>query len=304
VVDDRGARLAEPVEAAMAAQAFRVAVFPGAANAPLYLALERGWFAEAGLAVDVIEVPSSDEQMRLWVDGGIGAMHTSPDHLLRARWPFDPAIVRNDGFGELSVYRRPDAAPLESVEWAVDGLDSGYAFVLRALLEDMCGLPYDRQKIVAIGGTKQRFDALLANGEIGGTTLHPPFDQLAGDAGCVRLAGHLELLPDLEPQVTIVPSRSIGTAAVDAYLAGLDRAVAELLAGGEAAIAAVLRSRGLPEPAAAAGAAGLLGPGGLGVERAPTVRGLEAFADLRRRYSSGWRPPVPLAALLADRKGA
>jgi ABC-type nitrate/sulfonate/bicarbonate transport system substrate-binding protein len=290
VVDGRGARLAEPVEAAMTTRAFRVAVFPGAAKAPLYLVLERGWFVAAGLAVDVIEVGSSDEQMRLWVDGGIGAMHTSPDHLLRERWLRDPVIVRNDGFGELSVYRRPDAASLESVVWAVDGLDSGIAFVLRALLEDRCGLPRDRQEIVAIGGTKQRFDALLGNGEFGGTLLHPPFDRLARDAGCVRLSGHLELLPDLEPQVTIVPTGSIGTAAVDSYLACLDRAVAELLAGGEAAVAAVLRSRGLPDPAAVAGAAGLLGPGGLGVERVPTLRGLEAFADLRRRYSSGWHP--------------
>jgi hypothetical protein len=40
VVGGRGARLAEPVEAAMTGRALRVAVFRGAANAPLYRALE------------------------------------------------------------------------------------------------------------------------------------------------------------------------------------------------------------------------------------------------------------------------
>jgi ABC-type nitrate/sulfonate/bicarbonate transport system substrate-binding protein len=81
----------------MTTRAFRVAVFPGAANAPLYLVLERGWFVAAGLAVDVIEVGSSDEQMRLWVDGGIGAMLAcSPaaltDQAAGIRWGSPPSF--------------------------------------------------------------------------------------------------------------------------------------------------------------------------------------------------------------------
>lgn len=277
-----------------------VAVFPGAANAPLYHGLDHGWFSDVGLEVEVVQVRSSTEQMSLWDEGRCKVMHTSPDHLVRAPRAREPMIVRRDAFGELSVYRRrPGTVDLRTVAWAVDGPDSGFAFVLRALLEDRCNLPAGEQRLVPVGGTKERFEALLSGAsEVGGTTLHPPFDELADEAGCARIAGHFELMPELLTLVTAVPVAETGSDAIRSYLAVMDRAVAALAAGGAEPIAEALERHGLPAVAAAAGAMGMLGPGGLREERAPSLDGLEAVARLRSRFDTGWTTPGDLAQMI------
>lgn len=274
-----------------------VAAFPSAANAPLHLAYDRGWLADHGLDVSIVEVRSSVEQMALWESGACDVMHTSPDHLLRKRRGRAPVIARRDGFGELSVYRRADRHDLADVEWAVDGLDSGFAFVLRALLEDRCGLPRAKQKLRPIGGTKQRFEALVA-GDTGGTTLHPPFDRLADDAGYARIAGHHELFPELITTVTTISRHDLGSASIGAYLDVLDRANSELVNGGEPVIAAVLEAHGLSSSVARAAATGLMGPSGLCEARRPTLAGLQPVVALRERFDPAWTQPVAVEDLL------
>lgn len=276
-----------------------VAVFPGAANAPLYAAEQGREFLRRGLEVEVVEVRSSTEQLRLWEEGTCDVMHTSPDHLLREQRPHDPVVARRDGFGELRIYRRPDAVEPAAVTWAVDAVSSGFAFVMRALLEDRAGLPAGAQRLEPVGGTKQRFERLLEpDGGIGGTTLHPPFDGLAETAGMVPVAGHLEAWPELLTQVTVVPRRSLESEAVTSYLEAMDECAAALATGGAARIEAVLRARGLPDTAARAGADGLLGPGGLREDRTPTLEGLEQVAALRARFDPDWAPPRRLKDVL------
>lgn len=281
-----------------------VAVFPGAANAPLYAAVQDGELARRGVEVEVVEVRSSSEQMRLWDEGACDVMHTSPDHVVREQRPRDPIIARRDGFGELRVYRRPEVTDLASVTWAVDAPSSGFAFVMRALLADRAGLRADDQRLEAVGGTKQRFEALLdAGSPIGGTTLHPPFDGLAAAAGMVAIAGHLSAWPELLTQVTIVPRPLLGSQTIASYLDVLDAAAVRLASEGAAEIERVLRARGMSPAAARAGADGLLGPGGLHEDRTPRVQGLKAVARLRARFVPGWSPPRPLDELLIPAAG-
>jgi ABC-type nitrate/sulfonate/bicarbonate transport system substrate-binding protein len=281
------------------ATSLTVTVFPGAANAPLYHAIDDGWFADAAVELRVIHVGSSTEQLDLWDNGQSDVMHTSPDHLLRQHHPRQPVIVRRDGFGELSVYQRAERTDPAEITWAVDGIDSGFAFVLRALLEDRAGVPAERQRLRTVGGTKERFDALQdAGSPIGGTTLHPPFDALAEQAGLRRLAGHLDTMRELLTQVTIVSRASAASPAVRCYLDVLDRAVEELVAGDEPLVERVLAAHGFPGPAAGAGARGILGPGGIRGDRTPELRGLEVAAELRGRFSPGWRAPTKLDELI------
>lgn len=276
-----------------------VAIFPGAANAPLYLAADSGELARRGLDVDIVEVRSSTEQLKAWDEGACDVMHTSPDHLLRERHPRDPVVARRDGFGELRVYRRPANDDLASVTWAVDAIGSGFAFVMRGLLEDQAGVPAAEHRLESIGGTKQRFEKLLEPGSsIGGTTLHPPFDGLAEAAGMVAIAGHLSSWPELLAQVTVVPRGSLEHEPVAAYLDALDACAATLASGGREGIEAVLRVRGVSPAAARAGADGLLRRGGLAEGRTPSLEGLTAVAELRARFDPGWAPLQPLQELL------
>lgn len=278
-------------------QAVRVTIFPGGANAPLYLGLARGWFTDAGLDVSVHEVTSSREQLSAWERAEADVMHTSPDHLIRARRPHEPVIVRRDGFGEISAVLR-DGDPGEA-RWAVDDPRSGFAFVLRALLEDECGVVLESERMIPVGGTRERFAALSAEDPIAdGTALHPPFDALADEAGMRRLAGHLDCLPELATLVTVVRRSEADDDGIRAYLEITDRAVEELRAGGREAISGALAGHGMPKRLADAGAAGLSGPAGFAIGREPELSSLAEVAALRKRFDTGWSQLLELEELL------
>ncbi|MFG2025733.1 hypothetical protein [Streptomyces sp. NPDC048825] len=277
-----------------------VGVFPGAGDVHLYHALDSGYFQQAGLEVNLVEVVSSDQQMAGWNDGDYDVMHTSPDHLLRGLLKRDPVAVRAEGIGELAVHRRP-GSPLPTDRWAVDNAQSAFAFVLRAVLADVADAPVTDSQLLAVGGTLQRFQA-LPTAAVDGTTLHPPFDVLAAEKGYPRLGGHLQVAPDLITNVVITPRATAGTWHTRAYLEVCRMSTAEVLTAGARGIEAALLRHGLPAAAARAAVPGLLGPAGLSTSPDVTLRGMEAVAGLRRRFTPAWQPPCPLESLIGPRR--
>lgn len=278
-----------------------VAVFPGAGDVHLYHALDSGYFDRAGLEVNLVEVTSSDQQLDGWNKGDYDVMHTSPDHLLRSVLKRDPVAVRAEGIGELAVHRRP-GAPQPTDRWAVDNARSAFAFVLRAVLADVAGLPVAESRLDPVGGTLQRFRALPA-GTVDGTTLHPPFDVLAAEQGYPRLGGHLQAAPDLITNVVLTPRATATTWYIRDYLKVCGTSTSELLSSGAPAIEAALVRHGWPPATARAAVPGLLGPAGLSTSPEVTLRGLEAVAELRRRFDPAWRPAGPLQSLIGPDQG-
>jgi hypothetical protein len=274
-----------------------VGIFPSAGSVHLYHALDTGRFATAGLAVSLVEVRSSDEQIDGWDAGRFDVMHTSPDHLLGRRQR-DPVAVRAEGIGELSVYLREGIAP-ENARWAVDHPASAFALVLRAILADTTGLQVKEANLVAVGGTRQRFQSLTA-GDVDGTTLHPPFDLLAAERGHARVGGHLDVLPELITVAVVVPRREAGTDHIRAYLDVCRGSAAELLNGGPSAIAGALRRRGWDAESAGSAGEQMTGPAGLRAPARVDRRGLTAVAALRQRFVPDHAPSVPIESLLAD----
>ncbi|ELP69813.1 ABC transporter substrate-binding protein [Streptomyces turgidiscabies] len=273
-----------------------VGVFPGAGVVHLHHALDSGFFQQAGLEVNLVQVVSSDQQLTGWNDGDYDIMHTSPDHLLRGLLQRDPVAVRAEGIGELAVHRRRGAPPATG-RWAVDNAHSAFAFVLRAVLTDIAASPVTDDRLVPVGGTSQRFKALLSDA-VDGTTLHPPFDVLAAEQGFPRVGGHLQVVPDLITNV-VVASRDMATTwHTRAYVEVCRRSTEELLASGAPGVEAALLRHGMPAPAARAALPGLLGPAGLSTSPEVTLRGMEAVADLRRRFIPDWQPVFPLTSLI------
>ncbi|MFH8658158.1 ABC transporter substrate-binding protein [Streptomyces afghaniensis] len=273
-----------------------VGVFPGAGGVHLYHAIDSGYFQQAGLEVNLVPVVSSDQQMTGWNDGDFDLMHTSPDHLLRGLLKRDPVAVRAEGMGELAVHRRPGAL-LPTDRWAVDNAHSAFAFVLRAVLTDVAGSPVTDGQLVPVGGTLQRFQA-LPTGAVDGTTLHPPFDVLAGEKGFPRVGGHLQVAPDLITNVVVTPRETATAWHTRAYAEVCRMSTEELLASGAPGIEAALLRHGFPEAAARAAVPGLLGPAGLSTPPEVTLRGMEAVADLRRRFTPDPEPACPLTSLI------
>lgn len=277
----------------------RVAIFPSAGSVHLYHAVDTGIFASAGLDVDLHEVRSSDEQMALWDGGEVAFMHTAVDHLLRDR-AGDPVAVRAEGIGELTVVAGADV-DVRSARFAVDGVESAFSFVLQAIVSDRRGHALEREQLVPVGGTKQRFEALSA-GEVDGTTLHAPFDAMADAAGFVSLGSHLDVLPDLITVVAVARRADVGSETLERYLGACADSCRSLLDGGADAIVTALERRGFPVQVAAGVAPQLLGPAGLA--RSPIIdrAGLEVSARLRSRYASGpSSAPPDLDRLLPDR---
>ncbi|HEY7340229.1 MAG TPA: ABC transporter substrate-binding protein [Ktedonobacterales bacterium] len=179
----------------------RVNSFRGPQNLPLYVAMHEGYFADRGLVIDLTFTAGSAAQLAGLARGEYDLIQTAPDNVINyatqpASFGVDPAtapeiaMALGGSVGPLSVYARPGMAGINDLRGTTLGVDnpsSGFALVLRDLLQRQ-GLLLDRDySFVVAGATHARCDALLA-GSIAATILYAPFDLRAADHGCVQLA--------------------------------------------------------------------------------------------------------------------
>ena len=123
-------------------QAVSVIAFPGTGNWPIRIAQEKGYFAQAGIEVNLTPTPNSVFQMTNLIDGKFDIGMTAVDNV----------IAYAEGQGEVAVSREPDlfvfmggspsipvlvtipevktTQELKGKTLAVDAITTGYAFVL------------------------------------------------------------------------------------------------------------------------------------------------------------------------------
>lgn len=169
------------------------------APAPVVWARHLGLFAANGVAVETTQTLSSDQIGQGLADGtwdvGIGVV----DNVLA--WNAD----RRAGLAIVGQLERSQAmafvarAGLASLADAarepigVDATTNGFVLVLyRALAR--AGIDRGRCRFDAVGGVRQRFEALVG-GRIASTILVPPFIDMALQQGCVRLFDGAEHAP-------------------------------------------------------------------------------------------------------------
>ncbi|HEY8613508.1 MAG TPA: ABC transporter substrate-binding protein [Roseomonas sp.] len=201
-----GAALAAPAIRARA-QALRpieLITFPGGFNWPIWAAMEKGFFARHGVAVNLTPTPNSVFQLTNLISGRFDMAVTAIDNV----------IAYTEGQGEASVQGTPDLvvvmggdngflklvtvpevasfADLRGKDLSVDALTTGYAFVLRKLVE-LGGLKQEEVNYVRAGGVLQRFEALLEKRHAG-TVLISPFEVLAEARGFRTLTDAAQML--------------------------------------------------------------------------------------------------------------
>jgi ABC-type nitrate/sulfonate/bicarbonate transport system substrate-binding protein len=162
----------------------------------------RGFFAAAGLDVEVMVTPNSTEQMRGLGQGSWQIVSTAFDNVLG--WSGREgaemaALVQVSTGNPLPVYVRPeinDWNDLRGKAMAVDAVDTAYALVLRKVLRAH-ELEMERgdYSLLAKGTTGYRLDSMI-QGETFAGVLNPPWDRKAEAAGMKRFADHREVLPD------------------------------------------------------------------------------------------------------------
>jgi ABC-type nitrate/sulfonate/bicarbonate transport system substrate-binding protein len=178
----------------------RVCAFQGLQNLPIYVARREGYFATQGLSVDLRHTTGSAPQLAGLARGDYDLVQTAPNNVINfdtdpAAFGLDPAVaprvtmVLGGSIGELGLYARPGITRFEDLRGATLGVDnptSGFALVLRDLLQRR-GLTPDRDYRFAVaGGTHARCQALL-DGTIAATILYVPFDLRAAAGGCALL---------------------------------------------------------------------------------------------------------------------
>jgi len=171
-------------------------------DAALTVARAKGFFAAAGVDVDVMVTPNSTDQMRGLGQGSWQIVSTAFDNVLgwSGREGVEIVAVAQVAQGViLPVYVRPEIKTWDDLRGkplAVDAVDTAYALVLRRVLLAH-GLEMERgdYRLIAKGTTEYRLDS-MKQGETFAGVLNAPWDGKAAAAGMVRFADHREVLPD------------------------------------------------------------------------------------------------------------
>lgn len=155
-------------------QNIEVSLFGGANSMPVYVAQDVGFFTREGLNVNVTPTPSSGHQMSNLIAGKYHVAGTAIDNLIAymegqgtAKIDHEPDLVAFMGLSstQLSLMAQPgmkSIAELKGGDFALDSISTGYAFVLRHMLEKS-GLGPGDYRFVRFGGTRERLQALRDN---------------------------------------------------------------------------------------------------------------------------------------------
>jgi ABC-type nitrate/sulfonate/bicarbonate transport system substrate-binding protein len=181
----------------MAVDTLRLMAF----SRPLALvAAEReGFLAAEALAIEYSQSRGSAPQIAALLAGELDVVHTAVDNVV-LRVDRDGAdlvmvLVAELGISQRLVVRADieSIADLRGQTLGVDAVDSGYATLLYAMLERR-GVRRDAYRVLSVGGTSERLEALLA-GKIAGGMLGTPHDLQALAAGARSLASASDEYP-------------------------------------------------------------------------------------------------------------
>ena len=174
-------------------QSISVIVFPGGFNWPIWIAQDKGYFADNGVEVKLTNTPNSVFQLTGLIEGRFDIGMTAIDNVIAYMEGQGeaPVTTQPDLFafmgadnGFLSLVVKPEIksfADLKGKTVSVDARTTGYAFVLFDLLE-RGGLKPEDYNVERAGGVLQRWEA-LKEGKHAGTMLITPFDIVAKAMG-------------------------------------------------------------------------------------------------------------------------
>jgi ABC-type nitrate/sulfonate/bicarbonate transport system substrate-binding protein len=190
--------------AAWAAAPLEVIVFPGGFNWPLWVGQEKGFFAANSVEVKITPTPNSVYQMENLVAGKFDIAFSAIDNVVaydegqgEVALPVAPDLFAFVGgqYGGVRFVTKPEIrtfADLKGKSLAVDAATTGYAFVLRKILQKN-GLAESDYTIERLGGTAARAEALM-QGKTDGTILTSPLEIAPEAAGFRRLANAVDAI--------------------------------------------------------------------------------------------------------------
>jgi NitT/TauT family transport system substrate-binding protein len=207
----------------------------GAANAvgwPWYIGIQKGFFAEQGIRLDVVYVPTASGLVQQLSAGSLDIVAdvgvVEPVHAVEKGAPVGLLRI----VGQVSAYEmvaKPSIATVEDLQGKIICI-GGLADINRVYLERIMqahGLKDGDYDITVVGNTAGRF-AALKSGAVDATMLAPPVSFYAEDAGFHSLGKIMDYAGDMPFSGTVV---SLAYAAkhreaLTKLLAALDKSVA------------------------------------------------------------------------------
>ncbi len=280
----------------------RVNVFPGMANPPIIAAMEQGFFAQEGIAVEFQPTPSSLAQRAALIDGTADLAHAAFDDVIAGVEDAgaDFAAVWGGDGGFQALYAHPgvrNPADLKGTVVAVDDPDTAYALVLRAVLR-RAGVHEDAYEMRPVGSTARRFDAIGTDDSIRASMLAPPFSIMAEDRGWRRLGSVVDLLGAYQGTVAFCRRAWLAqnTGLLVRYHRGYMAGLAWVMAPENRAMLTriVARSLNVSETIAGRACAHAIGaPGGLDPRAAFDREGMRQVIAMRADILKSWGGQTP-----------
>lgn len=280
-------------------QTIEAVIFAGASATPIYVAQAKGFFAREGIEVKVTPTPNSGFQMSGLINGKFQVASTALDNLIayqegqgtaKTERPADLITIMGGASTELALMALPSiksVAELRGKEFALDSLSTGYAFVLRKMLEKNGLMPSD-YKFVAVGGTRERLEALRA-GTMAAGLISEPFTTQAKKEGLSFLGEAVSSVGRYQATVQIANRwwAKENEKAMVGYIRAMISAVDWIYepANRQEAIKILAEAVKISEAAATPSVIGLTeGQGRLSPKGALDVEGVKTVLQLREQY--------------------
>lgn len=175
----------------------RANVFRGASNIPIYMGIEKGYFAKRGIKPELQFTPNSSEQRAGLAAGKFEIAHAAVDNAVAMVEvaKHDVIIVAGGdaGMNEFLVQRdinRP--ADVRGKTYVVDAPNTAYALIGRKILKN-AGLADGKDyKLDPLGGSEARTKA-FEKPDNAATLLNPPWSIIAKERGAKSLGRTIDL---------------------------------------------------------------------------------------------------------------
>ena len=280
-----------------------VNVFPGGFNWGVYVGQDKGFFTEAGIAVEIQDTPNSVTQMTDFSLAKFDIAMTAVDNIVayvegQGEAPIGPqpefAAVMGSDSSFLSLVASPQIARIEDLRGktvSVDAATTGYAFVLYEILRRH-GLDKDKgdYEIARAGGMVQRWNA-LREGKHAATLLSAPYNIVAKNAGFRELVKATDVIGPYQGNVAAARRSwaKENRGKVEAYIAAYRQSIAWLYEPRNRVEAIEILRRHLPQMTqemAEASYSELLDPARGFFRTCEIIRaGFDCVLELRSRYA-------------------
>jgi ABC-type nitrate/sulfonate/bicarbonate transport system substrate-binding protein len=176
----------------------KVIVFPTLSNLARFAAMSQGYYSKRGLAVELIYTPNSDELREGLAQGRYHIAHGGVDNAVAQveNDKVDLFVFMGGDTGLNSLIAQSDIGSYEDLRGktlAVDSPLTAFAVLMYKMLE-VRGLKRGDYQVKAVGGTPQRFQALIKDKTYAAGILSPPFTIQAQNAGLKDLGAAVDVV--------------------------------------------------------------------------------------------------------------